>query len=92
MRGDSLTSALKVIEILVKTGKTLAELTLSIPEWPSVLHNTEIDIADGEKKTDDYRIFIRKSGTEKLTRVFVEATNEQKRDELLAQILKDRHM
>jgi len=92
LRGDSLITTLKLLQILVQTGKTIEELIKDIPMWFSVLHNTEIDIEGGEKKEKDYRVLIRKSGTEKLTRVFVEATTEQKRDEILAQILQNKHM
>jgi len=74
--------------MVVETGMTLRALTQSIPMWPSILHNTPLDVPGGETKYDDARVFVRKSGTEKLTRVFIEAQTQKRVDELLAQILK----
>ena len=99
--GESLITMLMTLKMIVEQGKTIAEIVADIPEWASTLQNIAQEPADCinpkflnkgtlpfEKSFPDARIMIRKSGTEKLTRVFVEAETEDRVKELAEQIVK----
>ncbi len=86
--GDGIVSALIVCSIILKSGKTLADLADCMEEYPSVLVNMPVrekpplssvpKIAEAMKNADETlgeagRILVRYSGTEKKIRVLVEA-------------------
>ena len=89
--GDGILTALQLIQEVVRSGKTLAELSASMVRFPQVLINVK-DVAkeklDGSaviaaavKKAQDElgsngRVLLRASGTEALVRVMVEAQSD----------------
>ena len=40
--GDALVAALQVLEVMVRTGRTLAELSAGMPRFPQVLQNVRV--------------------------------------------------
>ena len=89
--GDGILTALQLIQEIVRTGKTLAELSASMVRFPQVLINVKdvtkekLDgsavIAAAVKKAQDElgsngRVLLRASGTEALVRVMVEAQSD----------------
>lgn len=93
--GDGLLTALKLLEVMVSTGKSLKQLSEGLFIYPQLLINTKVQDkqaalenaelqalvdAVAEELGDDGRILVRPSGTEPLIRVMVEA----KTDELCA--------
>ena len=94
--GDGLLTALKILEIMKNTGKTLQELSEGLFIYPQLLKNVTVNdkneclknenlkaVIDSVAKElgNEGRILVRPSGTEPLIRVMVEA----KTDELCAQ-------
>ena len=89
--GDGILTALQLIQEIVRTGKTLAELSASMVRFPQVLINVK-DVAkeklDGsaviaaavkkaqEELGSNGRVLLRASGTEALVRVMVEAQSD----------------
>lgn len=86
--GDGLLTALLVLDILHRAGKTLAELTSDLKTFPQVIVNVKVrekrpldsipavaaSIADAERALNGTgRVVIRYSGTESLARVMIEA-------------------
>ncbi|MDH3731673.1 MAG: phosphoglucosamine mutase [Acidimicrobiia bacterium] len=86
--GDGLITAVRLLEVLMSTGKPLMELRQVMTEYPQVLRN--VRVRDREELTDagslwaavaeaeadlgdDGRVLVRASGTEPLVRVMVEA-------------------
>ena len=89
--GDGLLTALLVLDILHRTGKSLAELTADLKTFPQVIVNVKVRekkplesipavasaIAEAESALEDSgRVVIRYSGTEALARVMIEAEDE----------------
>ncbi|MGE3260265.1 MAG: phosphoglucosamine mutase [Bacteriovoracia bacterium] len=85
--GDGLLAALKVLEIMIRTGKSLSELKKEIPLMPQVREDVRVTekkpaesipevkklIAAAEKELAGRgRVFVRYSGTEPLVRVMIE--------------------
>lgn len=85
--GDGIVAALKVLEMMKRTGKPLSELKKAIRLFPQVLENIrvsrkepfeslkEVSQAIDEAKTalqNKGRVFVRYSGTEPLARVMIE--------------------
>ncbi len=86
--GDGIVSALQVLSVLRRSGKTLAQCTEDIVLYPQKLINVKVvpgfdwqknaallgekDMVESELG-DDGRVLIRASGTEPLIRVMVEA-------------------
>lgn len=85
--GDGMIAALRVLSIMVKTGKKLSELKKQMTLFPQVLENVYVrekkdlegfpKILDAIKKVEGAlgkrgRVFVRYSGTEPLARVMVE--------------------
>ena len=91
--GDGLLTALRVMEILARTGKPLAELVGDLKVFPQTIQNVRvrektpfaqvpevqsaIDAAQRELDGNG-RVVVRYSGTEALARVMVEAESEEK--------------
>ncbi len=88
--GDGLLTALLVLDIIHRAGKSLAELTADLKTFPQVILNVKVRekkplldipavaqcITDAEQALDGTgRVVIRYSGTEALARVMIEAEN-----------------
>lgn len=97
--GDGIVTAIKILEIMVATGKTLSELTAPMAIYPQKLTNVKVankDIVAEDKELISYisevektlcgdgRVLVRKSGTEPVVRVMAEA----KTDELCADVVR----
>jgi phosphoglucosamine mutase len=89
--GDGLLTALLVLDILHRSGRTLAELTADLKTFPQVILNVKVrekkpleaipavakSIAEAEQALHGTgRVVIRYSGTEALARVMIEAEDE----------------
>ncbi|MGH8150788.1 MAG: phosphoglucosamine mutase [Steroidobacteraceae bacterium] len=90
--GDALVSALQVLAELKTSGRTLAELTASMPKFPQVLLNVKVSrrfdpqsapkVDEAVKRIEtrlasEGRVVLRPSGTEPVIRVMVEGRDEQ---------------
>jgi phosphoglucosamine mutase len=91
--GDGLLTALRVLEIMARTGKPLAELIGDLKVFPQTIKNVRVRekkpfkdipevaraISDAERDLDGTgRVIVRYSGTEALARVMIEAESEEK--------------
>lgn len=91
--GDGLLTALRVMEIMARTRKTLAELVSDLTVFPQKIQNVRVRekvpfaqvpeiqgaIHAAEQELDgNGRVVVRYSGTEALARVMVEAESEEK--------------
>jgi phosphoglucosamine mutase len=100
--GDGLLTALRVMEILVRTGKPLAELVSDLKQFPQIIRNVRVRtkipfaeippvqaaIAAAERELDgNGRVVVRYSGTEALARVMIEAESKQQMDRLAESIV-----
>jgi len=89
--GDGLVSALQVLAVMKRTGRSLAELTAGMPQFPQVMVNVRVTerIDPGSSESiqahvrrveeqlgDTGRVVLRASGTEPLIRVMVEGQDE----------------
>jgi phosphoglucosamine mutase len=89
--GDGLVSALQVLAVMKRTGRSLAELAAGMPQFPQVMINVKvrerINPSDSEPIQahvrrveealgDTGRVVLRASGTEPLIRVMVEGQDE----------------
>jgi phosphoglucosamine mutase len=89
--GDGLLTALLLLDIIHRSGKTLAELVADLKVFPQVIVNVKVRekkpldsiptvvaaIAAAEQElADSGRVVIRYSGTEALARVMIEAESE----------------
>ena len=99
--GDGLLTALRVMEIMVRTGKSLAELVGDLKVFPQVIKNVRVRekmpftqvatvqaaIASAERDLDGVgRVVVRYSGTEALARVMIEAESKEQMDRLAESI------
>jgi len=90
--GDGLLTALVVLEIIARTGRTVEELTADLKVFPQVIVNVRVRekkplaaipaVAEAiraaeEELKDSGRVVIRYSGTEPLARVMIEAESEE---------------
>jgi phosphoglucosamine mutase len=90
--GDGLLTALVVLDLVVRTGKSLDELTADLKVFPQVIVNVKVREkkpmetipavvnairAAEEELKDTGRVVIRYSGTEALARVMIEAESEE---------------
>ena len=91
--GDGLLTALRVMEIMARTQKPLAELISDLKVFPQTIQNVRVRektpfakvpkihnaIQAAERELDgNGRVVVRYSGTEALARVMVEAESEEK--------------
>jgi phosphoglucosamine mutase len=90
--GDGMLTALVVLDLVARSGKTLDELTADLKVFPQVIVNVKvrekkplesipavakrIRAAEDELR-DSGRVVIRYSGTESLARVMIEAESEE---------------
>lgn len=99
--GDGLLTALRVMEIMARTGQSLAELVADLKVFPQVIQNVRVRekvpfaevqevqgaIASAETELNgNGRVVVRYSGTEPLARVMVEAESEEKMKALATRI------
>lgn len=91
--GDGLLTALRVLEVMARTGESLADLVSDLKVFPQVIKNIRVrekkpleqipevasSIRAAERELDGKgRIVVRYSGTEALARVMIEADSEEK--------------
>lgn len=89
--GDGILTSLKVMEVIVESKKTLAQLVEPVTIFPQLLKNVRVkdktaaredaDVQAAIQKVadelgDNGRILVRESGTEPLIRVMVEASSD----------------
>lgn len=99
--GDGLLTALRLMDIMVRSGKSLAELVSDLKVFPQKIQNVRVRektpfaqvpavqaaIEKAERELDgNGRVVVRYSGTEALARVMVEAESEEKMQALTASI------
>jgi len=99
--GDGLLTALRLMDIVVRTGKSLADLVHDLKVLPQKIQNIRVRekvpfqqvpeiqamIDSAEKELDgNGRVVVRYSGTEALARVMVEAESESKMQAITAAI------
>lgn len=90
--GDGILTALRVLEVIARTGEPLAELVADMKVFPQEIKNVHVreklpldqlpavmeTIRTAERELDgNGRVVVRYSGTEKLARVMIEAESEQ---------------
>ncbi len=95
--GDGLITALQLLAVMKRTGRSLAELARVMRRFPQSLVNVRTElkaqwssdeaiaqaIAQAQERlAQEGRILVRASGTEPLVRVMVEAASEQVADEV----------
>jgi len=100
--GDGLLTALRVLEIMVRTGKPLAELVGDLKMFPQTIRNVRVRqktpfaeipaaraaITAAERELDgNGRVVVRYSGTEALARVMIEAESKEQMDRLAESIV-----
>jgi len=100
--GDGLLTALRVLEIMVRSGKTLAELVSDLKVFPQTIRNVRVRekvafaqipavraaIASAERELDgNGRVVVRYSGTEALARVMIEAESKEQMDRIAGSIV-----
>ena len=89
--GDGILTALRVLEVMARTGKPLADLVADMKVFPQEIRNVHVrekvpleqlpDVMEAiwraERELDgNGRVVVRYSGTEKLARVMIEAESE----------------
>ena len=99
--GDGLLTALRVMDIMVRSGRSLAELVGDLKVFPQKIQNVRVRekipfaqvpeikraIESAERELDgNGRVVVRYSGTEALARVMVEAESEERMQALTAEI------
>jgi phosphoglucosamine mutase len=90
--GDGLLTALVVLDLVARTGKSITELTADLKVFPQVIVNVRVRekkpldsipsvaaaiLAAENELRDSGRVVIRYSGTEPLARVMIEAESEE---------------
>ena len=100
--GDGVLTAIKVMEAMTETKQPLSKLTEGMKMYPQKLKNVIVDDKDGTladeavraevKKVEaelgtEGRVVLRKSGTEPLLRVMVEAGTQELCEEKVDQII-----
>ena len=100
--GDGLLTALRVMEIMVRSGRSLAELTADLKVFPQTIRNVRVRekvpfaqipavqqaITAAERELDGVgRVVVRYSGTEALARVMIEAESKDRMDRIAESIV-----
>lgn len=100
--GDGLLTALRVLEIMVRSGKSLAQLVSDLKVFPQTIRNVRVRekipfaqiplvhkaIAAAESELDgNGRVVVRYSGTESLARVMVEAESKEQIERIVGSIV-----
>jgi phosphoglucosamine mutase len=91
--GDGLLTALRVMEVVARSGKSLADLVRDLKVFPQTIQNVRVrektpfsQVPDIQRAIDaaereldgNGRVVVRYSGTEALARVMVEAESEER--------------
>jgi phosphoglucosamine mutase len=99
--GDGLLTALRVMDVIARSGRSLAELVSDLKVFPQKIQNVRVRekvpfaqvpeirraIEAAERELDgNGRVVVRYSGTESLARVMVEAESEERMQALTAAI------
>jgi phosphoglucosamine mutase len=99
--GDGLLTAMRVLEIMVRSKKTLADLVSDLKVFPQTIRNVrvrekmpfaqipsvETAIVSAERELDgNGRVVVRYSGTEALARVMIEAESKEQMDRIASSI------
>jgi phosphoglucosamine mutase len=102
--GDGLLTALRLMDIMLRSGKSLAELISDLKFFPQKIQNVRVRdkipfaqvpavqaaITAAERELDGKgRVVVRYSGTESLARVMVEAESEEKMQAVTAAIAEE---
>ena len=89
--GDGICTALQILDVIRRTGQSLAELAGCMQEWPQQLSNVRVDNKDNWQTNrkiqqtieqaqkdlgDSGRVFVRASGTEPVIRILLEGKEE----------------
>ncbi len=100
--GDGLLTALRVLEVMVRTGRPLADLVGDLKVFPQTIRNVRVRqktpfaripavqsaITAAERELDgNGRVVVRYSGTEALARVMIEAESKEQMDRLAGEIV-----
>ena len=100
--GDGLLTALRVMEVIVRSGKSLADLVGDLKVFPQTIRNVRVrekipfaqipaiqeTITAAERELDgNGRVVVRYSGTEALARVMIEAESKEQMDRLAGGIV-----
>ena len=100
--GDGLLTALRVLEVMVRTGRSLADLVGDLKTFPQTIRNVRVRqktpfaqipavqaaITAAERELDgNGRVVVRYSGTEALARVMIEAESQVQMDRLAGEIV-----
>lgn len=100
--GDGLVTAIKMMEVMISSKKTLSQLCENLVIYPQVLKNVRVtdkekaqadaDVqaavaAVAESLGNDGRILVRPSGTEPLVRVMVEADSVETCEKYVEQVI-----
>lgn len=106
--GDGLITAIKLMEVMISSKKSVGSLASGMKEYPQVLINVKVDDKDAAMKNEEVleeikktekllgkegRVLVRKSGTEPVVRVMVEAKDDEtcrEEAEHLADFIKDK--
>ncbi|MCL6516910.1 phosphoglucosamine mutase [Alicyclobacillus sp.] len=101
--GDGILTALQLVDVVVATGKTLAELSLVMTRYPQLLENVRVRdksawresarIQEAIRQAEaqlgaDGRVLVRESGTEPLIRVMAEGPDAAQLQACVAQIVR----
>ncbi|MCI8860917.1 MAG: phosphoglucosamine mutase [Lachnospiraceae bacterium] len=100
--GDGILTSLKIMEVILEKKATLATLASEVKIYPQLLQNLKVTDMDAtlnhpdvvkaiaeveEKLGSDGRVLVRKSGTEPLLRVMVEALTDELCEEHVLHII-----
>lgn len=100
--GDGILTSLKVMEVMLEKKATLATLASEVKIYPQLLQNLKVTDMDTtlnhpkvqeaihsveERLGEDGRVLVRKSGTEPLLRVMVEALTDELCEECVLHII-----
>jgi len=100
--GDGLLTALRVLEIMVRTAKPLADLVSDLKVFPQTIRNVRVRqktplaeipavqaamVAAEKELAGNGRVVVRYSGTEVLARVMIEAESKDQMDRLANSIV-----
>ena len=100
--GDGILTSLKVMEVMLEKKATLATLASEVKIYPQLLKNLKVTDMDAtlehgkvqeairyveERLGEDGRVLVRKSGTEPLLRVMVEALTDELCEECVLHII-----
>src|SRR5262249_52840060 len=100
--GDGLLTALRVMDIMARAGRPLADLISDLKVFPQTIQNVRVRektafvrvpaiqraIESAERELDgNGRVVVRYSGTEALARVMVEAASEERMQALASRIV-----